>query len=230
MAKNTYQTYTDETPIDTYRADFIRRSAMCAALAARYPALLAVGTEADAILGQIDSRRAALQQAEDDQIRARAVEDVAKLDVIDVYTELRRMMAAKNRNVMSLLPDAPSMLGRLGAKTFGERADQAVANLKALPDGDELKTMLLPKLEKELAEFHQADIAEDKTRADLQSTRMALVLYKTELSQAREGQLGALQKVFGDREKTAQFTIPWRKVSKPAADESEPAPEAPPVA
>lgn len=218
MAKNTYQTYTDETSIETFRADFIRRSAMCAAISKRYPDLAAVGAEADATLAQIDTRRQNLQQAEDDQIRAHAIEDVEKLDVVEVYTELRRTMDAKRYDVLTLLPDSPSVLGRLSAKNFGARANQAVANLKALPDADPLKTTLLPQLQQELAGFHEADLAEDATRANLQSGRVALLLYKTELSQAREGQLGAIQKVFGDREKTAQFTMPWRKTSKAAAE------------
>ncbi|MCC6554155.1 MAG: hypothetical protein IT372_14210 [Polyangiaceae bacterium] len=221
MAKNTYQTYTDETPIQTYRSDFIRRSAMCGAIASRYPDLAAVATEANAVLGQIDARLTGLQQAEDDQIRAKALEDVAKLDVIDVYAELRGIMAAKGRDVITLLPDAPSALGRLGAKTFRERADRAVANLEALPDGDALKADLLPKLQQELAAFGEADVAEDATRGSLQRGKMALLLYKTELSQVREAQLGAIQKVFGDRERTAQFTIPWRKTSKKSSEESD---------
>jgi len=95
MAKNTYQTYTDETPVETFRADFIRRSAMCAAVSKRYPDLAAVGAEADATLGQIDTRRTLLQQAEDNPIRAHAIEEVEKLDVVEVYTELRRTMSAK---------------------------------------------------------------------------------------------------------------------------------------
>jgi hypothetical protein len=225
MRKTTYQTYTTDTPIDTYRSDFIHRSAMCGAIAKRYPALGDIGKEADAVLAQIDSHRADLQQAEDDQIRARALEDAAKLDVIDVYTELRRTMAVKNYDVMTLLPDAPSALGRLGAKTFGDRAKQAVANLKVLDDNDPVKTLLLPKLEAEFSEFNQADLAEDATRGALRSERMALVLYKTELSQARERQLGAIQNVLGDRERTAQFTRPWRKAS--GTPEDEPPPPAP---
>jgi len=216
--KNTYQTYLAETPVETFRADFIRRGAMCAAISKRYPQLAAVGAEADATLAQIDTRRALLQQAEDDQIRAHAIEDVEKLDVVEVYTELRRTMSAKRYDVLTLLPDAPSALGSLGAKNFGARVNQAVANLKALPDGDPLKVTLLPQLQVELAEFHQADLAEDATRANLQSGRVALLLYKTELSQAREGQLGAIQKVLADREKTAQFTIPWRKPARPAEE------------
>jgi hypothetical protein len=194
---------------------------MCGPLVKRYDALGAVVTEADAILVQIDTRLADLQQAEDDQVRARALEDVQKLDVVDIYTELRRTMTAKKKyEVMTLLPDAPSVLGRFNAKTFGQRADQAVANLRLLADDDTLKTTMLSVLEKELGEFKEADVAEDVTRSNLKSGRMALVLYKTELSQAREMQLGAIQKVFGDREKTALFTTAWRKAKSPADDEA----------
>jgi hypothetical protein len=222
MGKTTYQTFTVETPIDTFRTDFIHRSAMCGAIATRYPAVADVGKEADAILSQIDTRRAELQAAEDDQTRARALENAAKIDVVDIYTELRRTMAVKNYDVMTLLPDAPSTLNRLGAKTFGERSKQAVANLNVLPDDDIVKTTLLPKLQKELAEFNEADLAEDATRAAVRSERMALVLYKTELSQARETQMGAIQKALGDRERTVQFTVPWRKASRTTEDEPPP--------
>ncbi|MEO7331506.1 MAG: hypothetical protein ABI193_23220 [Minicystis sp.] len=221
MAKNTYQTYTEETSIDAYRSDLLRRRAMCGALIKRYPALGPIGTEANTILGQLDQRRADLQQAEDDQVCARAVEDAEKLDVVDVYAELRRTMSAKKYDVATLLPDAPSVLGRLNAKDFGERANQAVTNLNALPANDPLKLAFLPKLEQELLEFHTADVQEDVTRMSLHSGRVALVLYKTELSEAREGQLGAIQNILRDREKTAQFTLPWRKAAKAVAEQDE---------
>jgi hypothetical protein len=110
-----------------------------------------------------------------------------------------------------------------------ERANRAVAKPEG-PPGDTLKTTLLPKLQQDLAEFQQADVAEDTTRANLQSGQMALLLYKTELSQAREAQLGAIQRVFGDRERIAQFTMPWRKASKRTEDEAVSEPEAPPAA
>jgi hypothetical protein len=221
MAKTTYQSYTDETPGDIYRSCFIRRGAMCAALSKRYPALAPIGAEADAIVTQMDAKFAALQQAEDDQIRARAVEDAEKLDLVDVYTELRRTLFAKKVDVQTLLPDAPSAIGRLNAKEFGERMSVAIANLKTLPDGDPQKATFLPLLEKESAEFDLADKAEDETRRNLQSGRTALLLYKAELSQVRMAQLGAIQNVLRDREKTALFTVPWRKTSKGGAAETE---------
>jgi hypothetical protein len=221
MVRTTYQSYTDETPGDIYRSCFIRRGAMCAALSKRYPALAPIGAEADAIVAQMDAKFAALQQAEDDQLRARAVEDAEKLDVVDVYTELRRTLFAKKVDVQTLLPDAPSALGRLNAKEFGERVSVAIANLKTLPDGDPQKVTFLPLLEKESAEFEVADKAEDETRRNLQSGRTALLLYKAELSQVRMAQLGAIQNVLRDREKTALFTVPWRKTSKGGAAETE---------
>lgn len=228
MAKGTYQTYTVETSIEDYRADCIHRGAMAGALSKRYPDLAAIGQEADAILAQIDTRRGELQQAEDDQVRSRAIEDAEKFDVVEAYTELRRTLFAKKYDIATLLPDAPSILGRLGAKNFGARVDQAVANLKKLPATDPVKLALLPGLELELGEFHAADVAEDATREGLSSSKMALTLYKTELSQAREAQLGAVLKIVGDSEKMALFTLPWRKAAKPKAKEDEPTD--PPVA
>jgi hypothetical protein len=230
MAKNTYQTYTEETPIMGYRADFIRRSAMCAALVQSYPDLGPVAAEANTILGQIDARRADLQQAEDDQVRARAIEDVEKLVLLEVYTEARRTMAVKSNNVLKVLPDAPSTLERLGAKKFDERMKVAIANLKKLPDGDPIKAAFLAKLEKEAGDFATADTAEDTTRNALHGERVALLLYKSELSQVREMQLGTIQKVFGDREKSAQFTLPWRKSGKGEGDEEAERIAAPPPA
>jgi hypothetical protein len=221
MAKTTYQNFTPETPSDIIRSCFIRRGAMCTALSKRYPALAVIGAEADAIVAQMDAKFTALQQAEDDQIRARAVEDAEKLDVVDVYTELRRTLFAKKVDVQTLLPDAPSAIGRLNAKEFGERMSVAIANLKTLPDGDPQKATFLPLLEQESAEFDLADKAEDETRRNLQSGRTALLLYKAELSQVRMAQLGAIQNVLRDREKTALFTVPWRKTSKGGAAETE---------
>lgn len=223
MAKNTYQTFTNETPIGVYREDFIRRGALCAALSKKHPTLAPIGQEAEAILAQIDQRITSLQSLEDNQVRARAIEDAEKLDALEVYTELRRTMFAKNVDISAILPDAPSSLNRLNAKSFGERMALAVANLKALPDGDTLKTVFLSPLEKELGEFTTADQAEDVTRTNLQSGKAGLLVYKSELSQAREAQLGSIQAILRDREKTALFTIPWRKTSKTDAEDGAPA-------
>jgi hypothetical protein len=232
MAKTTYQTYTAETPFDTYRDEFLRRGAMCGALSQQHPELAAVAATADATVTQIDAKRAALREAEDDQIKAKALEDVAKIGVIDFYKLLRGTMSAKGYNVLTLLPDAPSALQRVGVATFSERVALAVSNLKTLPDGDEIKAAFLAGLEAEIGEFGQADKAEDATRLALQSGRMALTLYKSELSQAREAELGKIQNVLRDREKTALFTLPWRKTGKAPA-EGAPAAEpegSPPVA
>jgi hypothetical protein len=227
MAKGTYQTYTTETSIEDYRTDFIHRGAMCGALAKRYAALAAIGTEADAIVGQIDAHRAQLQQAGDDQIRATALEDAEKYDATESDTELRRTLFAKSYDIATLLPDSPSTLRRLGTKNFRARMDQAIANLKTLPDSDPVKAALLPALETEAGEFRTADEAEDATRTTLSGAKVAMTLYKTELSQAREAQLGAVLKAIGDSEKMAMFTLPWRNTSKTKAEEPAPAPPAP---
>ncbi|MBK9263804.1 MAG: hypothetical protein IPM54_28875 [Polyangiaceae bacterium] len=220
MAKNTYQSYTEKTPIYAFRADFVWRGAMCIALGTRHPALVGIGNEANAIVAQIDARLAALQAAEDDQLRARAIENAEKLDVVDVYTELRRTMSAKNYDVAKILPDAPSILKRMRADSFAARADIAVANLEALPENDPIRVAFLANLKKELAEFHEADKAEDKTQAALRSGNVALTLCKSELAQAREAQLGAILTELKDREKSSAFTLPWRKYSR-AADDGE---------
>ena len=218
MAKNSYQTYTDDTPIHVFRGDFVHRGAMCAALAARYADLTIVATDANAIVAQIDIRLGMLQGAEDDQIRARAIEEAEKFDVVDVYTEMRRTMAAKNYDVATLLPEAPSILRRQSTNRFVDRANEAVSNLKALPEADPVRVMFLPKLEKELAEFHTADKAEDQTRAALRSGSVALTLYKSELAQAREAQLGSALATLKDREKVAMLTLPWRKPSRSSSE------------
>lgn len=221
MSKNTYQTYTEDTPLHTYRADFLHRGAICAALASRYTDLRNIGTDANDIVAQIDARLNALQNAEDDQVRARALEDAEKMDVVDIYTELRRTMFAKSYDVATILPEAPSNLRRMSANRFADRADVAVANLKSLPEDDPVRTAFLAKLERELAEFNAADRAEDATRTNLKSSSVALTLYKSELAQAREAQLGAILTVLKDREKVAMCTLPWRKYSRAADDDQE---------
>jgi hypothetical protein len=165
----------------------------------------------------IDSRLAALQQAEDEQLLANALEDVEKIDVVDVYTEMRRTMFAKKYDVATLLPDAPSSLGRLGTDEFTKRAAAAITNLKALPESDPIRSVFLANLEKEYSEYQTANKAEDETRADVKTMRLALTLYKSELAQTREAQLGTILTILKDREKTALFTLPWRK-SSPAPD------------
>ncbi|HRI66138.1 MAG TPA: hypothetical protein PK156_17945, partial [Polyangium sp.] len=118
---------------------------------------------------------------------ANAIEDAEKLDVIEVYTEMRRTLFAKTGDVTTLLPDSPSVLGHLGMENFTKRAESAISNLKALPETDSVRMAFLPSLERELGELVAADKAEDQTRDALKTTRMALTLYKSELAQARDG-------------------------------------------
>ncbi len=204
----------------------MRRSAMCTALSTRYPQLAAVAADAKALVNEIDLRRDALQDAEDAQLIANALEDAEKLDVIEVYTELRRTLFAKTGDVTTLLPDSPSVLGHLGMDNFTKRAESAISNLKALPETDSVRMAFLPSLERELSELVAADKAEDRTRDALKTTRMALTLYKSELAQAREVQLGTILTVLKDREKVALFTVPWRKPSRAVQEDA--APQEPP--
>lgn len=221
MAKNTYQSYTEDTPIHFYRADFVHRGAICAALSPRFSDLTRIAAEANAIVTQIDTRLAALQDAEDDQIRARAIEDAEKIDAVDVYTELRRTMFAKQYDVATILPDAPSTLRRMRSERFADRANAALANLKTLPDHDPLRVVFLDVLERELTEFNNADQAEDKKHGAVKSGKVALTLYKSELAEAREAQLGAILAMLKDREKVAMCTLPWRKASRSSKDGDE---------
>lgn len=220
MSKNSYQTYTKDVLMTTYRTDFVHRGAICGALAPRYPDLAAIATECEAIVKQIDTRLAGLQDAEDNQIRARAIEDAEKIDAVDVYTELRRTMAAKNYDVATILPDAPSALRRLNTERFTDRAQAAVANLKTLAETDPVRVAFLSNLEKEFAEFQSADKVEDAAALAIKSSRVALTLYKSELAEARNAQLGAAQAVLKDREKVAMLTLPWRKPSHSAEGSS----------
>lgn len=219
MSKNHYQTYTADVHIGTFRTDFVHRGAICGALAPRYPDLAGIATECEAIVKQIDTRMAGLQDAEDNQIRARAIEDAEKIDAVDVYTELRRTMAAKNYDVATILPDAPSALRRLNTEKFTDRAMAAVANLKSLSETDPMRVAFLANLEKELTEFQNADKAEDAATLAIKSGRVALTLYKAELAEARNAQLGTAQAVLKHREKVAMLTLPLRK-SSPAPEES----------
>ncbi|TKC97255.1 hypothetical protein [Polyangium fumosum] len=80
--------------------------------------------------------------------------------------------------------------GKLGAATFAERAGAALSNLAALQAEDPLRLAFLDKLKLELEEFIEADKKEDQPRLELQS----------------------------GSDKTALFTIPWRKTSKATRD------------
>lgn len=192
---------------------------MCAALVSRFPNLAAIATEAKAIVTAMDGRLANLQAAEDAELIANALEDAEKIDVVDIYTEMRRTMFAQNSDVATILPDAPSALARLGVDSFTKRISVAIAALKALPETDTIRVNFLQNLEKEFGEFTAADQAEDATRNALKTLRLALTLYKSELAQTREVQMGTLLTILKDRQKVALFTLPWRKTSRPNDDE-----------
>jgi hypothetical protein len=212
MGKSSYQSYTPETPIEIFRSDFIHRQAICVALAASYPALTPVGAECGTIVAAIDARDADIQAVLDEAVRAKAVEDAGKLDVVDVYTELRGMMTVQQRDqLFAFLPDPPSALGRLGTKKFADRVALAVTNLQRLPESDPLRRDYLSRLQAEVEEFRRADEAEDAVRLRVRSARLGLLVYKSELARARDAQLGTIQTILGDRAKAAAFTIPWRR-------------------
>lgn len=197
----------------------MRRGAMCNALGNRYPALATIAAECKTIAANIDARLAALQSAEDDELIANALEDAEKIDVVDVYTEMRRTMFAKNIDVTTILPEAPSSLARLGVDSFTKRTEAAIAAIKALPATDPIRIDFLTNLEKELGEFKSADTSEETSRNALKTIRIALTLYKSELAQSREAQMGTLLTILKDRQKVVLFTLPWRKSSRPQDEE-----------
>jgi len=228
MSRNTYQSYTPDTPLDTMRADFIRRAAMCTALTGRYPALAEVAGQAAEIAGEIDAHAADLRAVEDDAVRAKALEDAEKIDVIDVYGTLRTMLGLQDRDhLFAFLPDPPSVLGRMPSRKFSERLTQALANLEQLPAESTLRGDFVPRLREEMAGFRRADEAEDDVRRRLRSTRLGMVVYKSELARARDAQLGVVQTATRDRAKTVLFTLPWRKSSAAVEPAEPPAPVAP---
>ena len=230
MSQNTYQTYSFETPIDTMRSDFIRRKAMCAALAGRYSVLQEVGSACDAIVVQIDARRAELQGAEDALVRAKALEDAEKIDAVGAYATARAMMGAQDRSkLFAFLPEPPSSLGRMPSSRFSERLSQAISNLRKLPEEHPVRKEYLGKLEAEQGAFDAADRAEDEVREQVRGLRLGLLVYRSELARVRDAQLGAVQAATGDRSITAQFTIPWRRWNREGADDDGTAPATPPV-
>ena len=99
---------------------------------------------------------------------------------MDPITRASRMEQAVERGPFALMDersiDALGPLERAAA-----HVEPATALLGAPWDG--VLVALVPG----------AVLAEDATRAAVRSERMALVLYKTELSQARETQMGAIQ-------------------------------------
>ncbi len=231
MAKTTYQTYTSETPIDFFRKDFIRRGAMCQALVSRFSGLEPVANESVQIVATIDERGTEIRAVEDDLVRARALEDVEKMDVVDAYTALRLMMTAYDRDrVRDFLPDAPSSLKQLGPKNLSDRVKAQIENLRILPEDSPLRTEFLPPLEREVGELETADRAEDDVRARVSALGLGLTVYKSELAQTRESQIGTIQSVLSDRAKAAQFTLPWRRSKrrpKTAVEDEGPAPTEP---
>ncbi len=228
MAGSSYQTYTSETPISAFRADFIHREAVCSAFAKRYPELADVAAEARQVVEVIDGRRGAVEKAEDDEIRARAVEDLEKADAIDAYATLRGLVGVYDEErLLAFLPDAPSALKRLGVKDLRGRVAAAIAGLRSLPDGTNRYAELVGALERELAALDAADGAEDATRAQLKSVRLALMVYRGELAAARDRQLGTVQKVLEDRTRVGLFTLPWRKRAAERPVEEDPAAPAP---
>jgi hypothetical protein len=226
VAKTSYQTYTSETPIDIYRKDFLRRNAMCVAMSSKVPALEPVAREAGEIIAAIDGRKTDLQQAEDDQVRAKALEDVERMDVVDAYSKMRLSLTIHAPDqVPRFLPDAPSSLKKIGPKKLTKRVQASIINLSVLPEDHPTRREYLPLLERELEEFTAADLAEDTVRTGLATINLGLSVYKSELSQVRDAQLGTIQSVLGDRSRAAQFTIPWhapRKKTGESTTTSEP--------
>jgi hypothetical protein len=236
MARATYQTFTPETPLPIFREDFLRRQSMCAALGAKFPGLEAVGSECTEIIAAMDARKVELQRAEDALVRARALEDAEKIDVIDSYSRLRTILLLDEKETARvLLPDAPSSLGRAGLSSFKERIAASINNLRSLPEDHPVRVEHLPLLEAEHTEFLAADQREDQVKAELSRIKLSLTLYRAELAQLRDGQLGSVQSELEDRARTALFTIPWRKSSRSSSGEGdvdldEPTPPTPPDA
>lgn len=209
------QTYTADTPIEIFRRDYLYRHAVCQALTVKHTELGAIATEAGAVVAAIDGRLADLQRAEDDHVRARALEIAAKFDVIEVYELIRAQFAVYRKDMLlSFLPESPSSLARAGVKRAEDRVNQTIANLKNLPADDAIRTGFLPQLEQEQAELRAADLAEDDVRRAVRAVGLGLTTYKAELAQLRDMQLGQVQAVMKDRAKTEMFTLPWRKPSK----------------
>lgn len=187
---------------------------MCGALVEDYPALAPVATEAREMVVAIDSRGTVLRQAEDEQTVAKAVEDVKKLVVIKKYSDLRLLLTIHEKDrVPDFLPDAPSSLKKLGPKNLTDRVQKSLDNLRVLPADHPVRVEYEPVLTENLAAFKTADLAEDRERAEVATLNLGLSVYKSELSQVRDVQLGTIQTVLGDRTQAVEFTIPWRDTS-----------------
>jgi hypothetical protein len=217
------QSYTQDTPLDDFRKDFIYRGAVCQAAARKKPGLAAVAADCDATVGMIDSRRAQLQQLEDDMVRARAFESAEKLEAIEAYDMVRKQLAAYDKaKVAELLPVPPSTMSKLALEKLDYRVSQAISNIKGLPEDHPVRRDFLPPLEREFAEFQAADVAEDTVRRTFTTARLALTTFKAELAQRRDTELGQVQAVYGDRGKVDFFTLPWRAPAKKEEPVSEP--------
>jgi hypothetical protein len=225
MAKTSYQTFTQEAPLSIFRSDFIRRDAMCGAMVKQFPDLGAIAAECAAIVAAMDARSTELRAAEDALTRARALEDAEKLSVVGAYARARTVLGVEDKDAaLLILPDAPSSLRKRNVVDFNLRVRSTIESLGELPADHPVRVAYLPPLQAEFAEFSTADVAEDEARARLGRLRLSLTLYRAELAQERDGQLGRIQGVVKDRAVTAMFTIPWRKRTKAEggdADETE---------
>lgn len=240
MGKTTYQTYTQDAPLDTFRSDFIHRDAMCQAFAKQFPGLAAIGQECAALVTAMDARAVELRAAQDAVTRARALEQAVKLAVVGVYAKARTVFGLEDKGAAALiLPDSPSTLRKRNVVDFNIRVKSTIESLEDLPEDHPVRVAYLDPLKAEFAEFSAVDVAEDETRARLARIKVSLTLYRAELAQERDGQLGRVQGIIKDRVVTSAFTLPWRKRSKAAeeadvvetdeADEPD-EPETPPVA
>ena len=219
------QSYTAETPADDYRKDFLYRGAVCRAAGRKRPELVPIADECRATVGNIDSRKTQLQQIEDDLVLARAVESAEKLEAIEAYDMVRKQLAAYDKGrVLELMPVPPSTAAKLALEKFDYRVSQAISNIKTLPETHPVRRDFLPALEREFAEFQEADVGEDEVRRALTTMKISLTTFKAELAQLRDKELGQIQVLYGDRGKVEFFTLPWRSNSAVKKDEPEPVP------
>ncbi|MCU0693900.1 MAG: hypothetical protein MUF54_21130 [Polyangiaceae bacterium] len=229
------QAYTPDTPIEAYRREYLHRHAMCQALVTKYADFGPIAAEAGAVVTAIDGRLADLQRAEDAHVRARALEVAAKLDVVEVYELVRAQFAVYHKGTLfAFLPASPSSLARAGVKAAEQRVSEAIANLRSLPEQDEVRKDFLPRLEQEQADLRAADLAEDDVRRAVRTVALGLTTYKSELAGLRDRQLGQVQVIMKDRAKTEMFTLPWRKRStneepEPVEPADGPTPARPPT-
>jgi hypothetical protein len=218
------QSYTVETPMDDFRKDFLYRGAVCQAAGRKRPDLVPLADECRATVANIDSRKTQLQQIEDDMVFARAVESAEKLEAVEAYDMVRKQLAAYDKGrVLELMPVPPSIAAKLALEKFDYRVSQAIAAIKTLPETHPVRRDFLPPLEREFAEFQEADVGEDEVRRALTTMKLTMTTFKAELAQLRDKQLGRIQTLYGDRGKVEFFTLPWRSTSVVKSDEPTPA-------